>query len=331
MQIFRALILSAVICLMPAKLSFCQSLNVHGSIAGYESGVTLSPGVYKSYGSAFINLRRLDSTPIFRVREEAAVYRWLMQRWLNPKHLIFQATLYPLAFTSSQLESFHRNDFNRFNFLDMNLLKTIGMGQEEPYALSFLFGNMALLGFRQKEGGSGFRLTQAGTMFAGLLLSGGHWHIHDNIRVDDVWYHAELIVTGNFKYAAPAPKKIEWDFRLGAKIHDNDLAPDVLTISLYRSHTDWNRRGFSLLRNARLEYEAHFPLNYKPGSRDFTSRQMFTYSKKLPVVVRGRYIALRLGGGVMWERTRLFDRDAWRFDIGESANLTWLVQPSIEF
>ncbi|MEE4311626.1 MAG: hypothetical protein V2J62_07120 [candidate division KSB1 bacterium] len=313
------------------EVSYCQSLNVHGSVAGCESGVTLSPGVYKSYGSAFINLRRLDSTPIFRVEEESAVYRWLMPRLLSPRHLVFQATLYPLAYASSQLESFHRKTFDRFNFLDMNLLRTLGMGPEEPYAISFLFGNMALLGFRQKEEVSGVRLRQAGTMFAGLLLSGGHWHIHDNIRVDDLWYHGELIVTGNFKYATAAPQKIEWDFRLGTKIHRNDLAPDVLTFSLFRSHTDWNQHGFSLIRNARLEYEAHFPLSDKPGSRHFTSRQMFTYAKKVPLVLLGRYIALRLGGGVMWERTRLFDRDEWQFEVEESEHFTWLVQPSIEF
>ncbi len=302
-----------------------QNLNYHGKLSDFEVGITLSPGVYKSYVSSFIYLRKKDSTPIFNPDRELPIYRWLFSRIFRPKYLVLQATAYPLAWISSQLETFHPRQFNRFEYMGMNLLRSVGAGPEEPYALSLLLGNFAFLGFRDQSQ----KIRQSGSMLAGFLLSAGHWHIQDNIRLDDRWLQTELILTGQLKESKR--RDLNWNFRIGLKMHRNDLAPDVIVLSLYRSHTEWHDRGFSLLRNSRFQYEASFPIGEHWRNYPFTVRQLMSYSKKFPFQIGNKLIAFRIGGGVLWEYVRLFDRESKVFEKKNSPQIVYLIQPGVEF
>lgn len=307
-----------------------QTFNFRTPIKGFETGLTISIGAYKTYANGFINLQRRGTTPIFSPKDELPIYRWLLARLLMPRYLVLQATAYPLATTSSQLETFHPQEFNRFELLEMNLLRSIGTGPEEPYALSLLLGNFAFFGYKEKLNENQFRKKQSGSALAGFLFTTGHWHINDNIRIDDRWWQIELILTGNLK--EPNKRNLDWNFRIGTKLNQNDFVPDVAIISLYRSHTAWRQvKFFSLVHNSRLQYEAHFHIGSEWRRSPFIVRQLFSYGKKIPFKLAGRFVALRVGGGVLWEWVRLYDHEHRFFELEETTQLIWLIQPSVEF
>jgi hypothetical protein len=209
------------------------------------------------------------------------------------------------------------------------MLLSAGSGAEEPYALSLLLGNLAFFGSREKIVREKSRIKQLGSAMAGFLISTGHWHIYDNIRIDDRWWQTELILTGNLK--EPNIRKILWNFRIGAKIHGNKFVPDVVLLAFQRNHTEWHYRGISLLRSSVIRYEAHFPIGPESGRSPFAIRQLFTYGKKIPFKLSGRFIALRLGGGVLWEWVRRYDHEKRIFRPEETSHLLWMIQPSVEF
>jgi len=309
--------------------SVSQHINFHGKIAGHQTGTTISFGLYESYHTTYFDLKTSSSIPIFDSRRETPIYGWLFSRLLKPRFLFFQSSLYPLVTTSSYLETFHPQTFNQFEIWGMNTLRAIGSGPEEPCALSLLFGNFVFMGYKQQIDSSTVKLKQSGSALVGFLISTGHWHIYDNIRIIDRWWQFEIILKGIINQ--PKLKKISWNFRIGTKLHDNPIVPDVISITLQRDHLAWRYNGFSVLRNSKLKYEAHFPVGKEVKYAPMTIRQLFSYGKKIPITRFGRYFALRLGGGILWEWVRLYDHENRVFQPEETTHLVWLLQPSIEF
>ena len=304
-----------------------QTLNFNSSIASYETGMTISAGAYQSYINSYIHLKRKGSTPILKP-QESLIYRYLIGRLTKPGYLLFQASAYPLAALSSQLETFHPHEFNRFKLMGWNILRSVGAGPEEPYALSVLLGNLAFFGFKEETDGK-IKMRQLGAAMAGIVITTGHLHLYENIRIDDRWWQTELILTGNLK--EPNMRKIFWNFRIGTKFHKNKMAPDVIVLALQRNHTDWHYRGVSFLRSSIIRYEAHFPIGDEWRGSPFTIRQLLTYGKKIPFKIFGRFMAVRLGGGVLWEWIRKYDHQKRMFEPKETSHLVWLMQPSLEF
>ncbi|MBC7186617.1 MAG: hypothetical protein H5U38_06245 [Calditrichaeota bacterium] len=265
---------------------------------------------------------------MFLTGNEGRIYAYLGRRLFSPKYLLVQATLYPLATLSSYVETYHPRQFDRLEVAGFNVLRSLGSGSEEPYALSLLVGNIAFLGYYEPTEGTA-RVRQAGSALAGLLLSTGHWHIHDNIRVADRWWQVELILTGTS--SRPGVEELEWNFRGGVKLHSNQLAPDVVAFTLFRDDVQWQARGFSLLANSQIEYEAHLPLGDQDQAMPFVVRHLFRYGKKFPLRLWGKQVVPQLGGGVLWEWVRSYDREARHFQPKGAGQWVWLVQPTISF
>lgn len=305
-----------------------QTWNLRHPIWGYESGLTFASGIYKGYANAFVYLKSKSSTPIFQPQQEGPIYHWLLSRLHKPRYLVFQVTAYPLAFLSSELETFHPEQFNRFKFMGMNLMRSVGSGYEEPYALSLILGNLAFLGYNKNQSNHFKKINQSGSAIGGLSVTTGQVHIHDNIQIRDWWWQYELILTGILQ--EPKARKINWNFRVGVKTHEYKIARDVAIFYFQRSHTDWQNRRFSLIRNSRFQYEAHFPID-NGWRRPSTTRQFFSYSKKLPFQILGYFVTFRLGGGLLWEHIRYYDHQERQFRPKEESRLLWLVQPSVEF
>jgi hypothetical protein len=308
--------------------STAQSWSTTGRVVGFETGATISLGAYKAYASAFVNLARRQGTPVFLTGNEGRIYAYLGRRLLSPKYLVVQATLYPLATLSSYAETYHPRQFDRLEVAGFNVLRSLGSGSEEPYALSLLVGNIAFLGYYEHAEGS-VRVRQAGSALAGLLLSTGHWHIHDNIRVNDRWWQAELILKGTS--SRPGLEKLEWNFRGGVKLHGNHLAPDAVAFALFRDDVHWQARGFSLLANSQIAYEVRFPLDEQDQAMPFVVRHLFRYGKKFPLRMGGKRMVPQLGGGVLWEWVRSYDRQARRFQPHGAGQWVWLIQPTVSF
>ncbi|MGQ9561448.1 MAG: hypothetical protein ACUVTG_04295 [Candidatus Oleimicrobiaceae bacterium] len=315
--------------LLASATAAAQGLSSRGSLAGFETGATAAPGAYKSYASVFLNTSRKDRTPVFLPGHEGRLYGHFVGNFLTPRYVLLQATLYPLAATSSFVETYHPRAFARCEVAGLNVLRALGSGTEEPYAISLLLGNLAFLGYHEQVDSATVRLRQAGSALAGLLFSGGNWHIHDNICIKDPWWQVELILTGTSR--RQHVDKMSWNFRLGVKVHTSTLVPDVVALTVFRDHTRWDRRSLSLLQNSRVQYEAHFPFRQSWQRSPFTVRQLFTYGKKFPLRLLRRAAAVRIGGGLLWEWVRRYDHQVRAFAPRETSQLLWLIQPSLEF
>ncbi|MDZ7264327.1 MAG: hypothetical protein ONB16_07060 [candidate division KSB1 bacterium] len=257
---------------------------------------------------------------------EQEIYHRLSQRLLLPTYVLLQGTAYPLAALSSVLETDHWQLYNRFQTpLGLNVVRTIGAGYEEPYALSVFLGNILLL-VHSDSLKPGWR--QAGSALAGFLISYGHHQIHNNIYFPDRWYQLELMLIGNFK--EPGQRRLSWNFRLGGKFHQKAFMQDMITISMERSHSDWRYRGWSLARNSIFKYQGYFPSSFSEN-KSHAGLQLLSMGKKFPIAIFQRKLFFTLAGGLRWEWVRFYNHDLGQFADLPMKQVTWLIQPNIEF
>jgi hypothetical protein len=312
--------------LLGAKLINGQTLSFHKNFYGFHLGSQVTFDVYKPYGSIYFKFRRTEKPFVMQPGNEREIYSQLVRRLLVPTYFLLQGTAYPLAALSSLLETDHLRLYNRFQTpFDLNVVRTIGAGYEEPYAISLFLGNILLLVHSDslKPG-----LRQSGSALAGFLISGGYHQIHNNIYFPDRFYQVELMLIGNFK--EPRQRRLTWNFRLGAKIHQKEFLRDMITVSVERSHSDWRYRGWSPIRNAIFKYQGYFPA---PNSENKTPAglQLISVGKKFPISVWQRKLLVILAAGVRWEWVLPYHHEFQRFADWPVKQLTWLVQPNIEF
>ncbi len=288
-------------------------------------------GAYQTYGSIYLDLMRSANMEVIAPAEESHLYGHLLRRLAQPRYLLLQLSLYPLAGLSSFLETDRPGFYNRFYVLDsMNVLKSIGSGPEEPYALSLFLGNIAV--FARSKGVTASdapKRRQSGSAVIGFQVSGGHWHIQDNIRIDDGWFEPELRLKGSWN--EPGVRRVSWNVHTGVKLHHNPIAADVVVLAFQRDRSDWNDRGWSLAKNSFFEYSGYLAIDRAPADGWPWVRHLARVGKKYPVRIGGRTVLLRLGVGVLWEWLRRFDRTSRQFAQRESARLEWLIQPNVEF
>ncbi|HEX9973224.1 MAG TPA: hypothetical protein VGD14_14225 [bacterium] len=317
-------LLLQILVISPAAIG--QSLVFHSKVAGFDLGSQLTFDLYKPFASLYFNIKRYQKPVVLTQGNEAEIYTRLGRQLLLPKYLLFQITGYPLSAISSFYETDRYVSYQKFAFFDdINILRSIGAGFEEPYAFSLFLGNVLLLAYSD---GAETKLRQSGSALAGFLISHGRHQIYNNIYLHDSWYQFELMLIGNLK--EPNQRRISWNFRIGAKLHQNDFIRDTITMAIERNHTDWQFKGWSLAKNSVLKYAAHFP-SPTPTNRMPSTSQLFTFGKKFPVTILQKRIFLILGLGVQWEWIRLYDHSLNRFDENASSQLTFLIQPNIEF
>lgn len=306
--------------------NFCQSLAFRSRPLGYHVGGQLTFDIYKPYASIYFNLKRLQKPVALQQGEEGEIYLRLGRRLIFPSYVLFQITGYPLSALSSYLESDRYNIYNRFNILsDLNILRSVGAGFEEPYAFSLFLGNILFLAYHDS---AQQRLKQSGSALAGFLFSTGKHQIYNNIYLHDHWYQIELMLVGNLN--EPKHRKIVWNFRIGAKLHQIEFLRDRFTLSIERSHTDWRATRWSLIKNSIFKYQAQLPI---PSSADKkpAASHLVTYGKKFPISLHNRKMFFVLGLGMRWEWVRAYDHNLDRFEADPKSQLTWLIQPNIEF
>lgn len=274
----------------------------------------------------YFNLKRHEKPITMQRGEETAIYVRLGQRLIFPRYLLFQITGYPLSALSSYLETDRYDSYQRFNFYaDLNLLRLVGAGFEEPYAFSLFLGNILFLAYQDSAAN---RLKQSGSALAGFLFSIGQHQIYNNIYLHDQWYQIELMLVGNLN--EPKRRKIAWNFRLGFKLHQNEFFPDVFTLAIERSHTDWRATRWSLGKNSIFKYRAQVPFFWSEKKSRETSH-LISYGKKFPFNLFSRKIFFVLGLGMRWDWVKFYNHDLDQFDADAKYQVTWLVQPNIEF
>lgn len=308
--------------------TFALDFGAHQRPFGFYLGESISLNPYKIHGSVYLNFRRHAPIHAIQPQQEDRLYQHLLQQFVLPRFVLVQATLHPLATVSAFCETDDPALFNRFKvWPGINWLKSISTGPEEPYALSLFLGNIT---FFRRSTAQVTESRQTGSALAGVVFSAGHWHILDNIRIDDRWYEIELALTGRF-FEQPQQQKLTWDFRLGYKNHENPLAFDVAVLSLNRSHSDWHFKNWSLVKNSEFSATLNFPVGVDSRHRPWLTRTYLVFTKKYPVTLLHRTWLLKLGAGFVYARIRRFDRDTRDFEPQESDKFVWLIKPNIEF
>ena len=309
--------------------AFPQSLGFQSWRAGYLIGGQLTFDTYEPYCSFFMNLKRNNQPSIIQAGGETYIYSKLIRKLYLPKFILFQTTFYQLSALSTYLETDHPQLFNRFNtYFDLNLMRSIGSGYEEPYSFSLFFGNIVLLGYVSTTNGQKDRLRQAGSALAGFLISTGNHQISDNIYLNDRWVQYELMLVGDLK--EKNQRKISWNFRIGFKLHRNKLFRNVFLFAMKRSHSTWEKTGFSFLKNSIFKYTSYIPISFSDNPPLFV-QHCISYGKKISVKLLSRKMFLVLAGGIRWEWIYQYNHKLKRFNSKPSGNFIWLIQPNIEF
>lgn len=299
--------------------------------AGFYWGGQLRLGPYKTFGSLYLNFRRDSKIDVRNKHQERIIFKQLISRSLLPRYLLLESTSYPMATLSSFLETDNPEYFQRFKFYNgLNIVRALCVGPEEPYSVSLFLGNI-LFYVRQNLLDQVLlqRVKQTGSAMAGFLLSYGHWHIQDNIRIDDHWYEIQYMLTSRIQESQKF--KIVWDCRFGFKFHENPLAIDVAVFSFRRSHSDWRSVDWSVFRNSEISLRLNLPVGNDARGRPPVSRFYCVFTKKYPVRIFKIPILLKFGSGFVWARLKRFDRDIRQFETTDSSKLIWLIKPGVEF
>jgi hypothetical protein len=330
----RRLIKYLVLILLLVIPNFAFSIQ-HGiskRTLGYYWGAQMNWGPYRTYSSLYFNFLRNDPIEVMNPKQEYRVFTRLLEKIYAPHYFLLQGTIYPAATMSSFIETDNPRFFKRFKtYFDLNLLRAVGGGYEEPYAVSVFLGN--LIFFSRENILDTLTCTerrQTGSALGGFLISGGQWHIQDNIRIADWWYEIMLMLGGSLNETSI--RRIEWNFRTGLKFHQNPLPADVAVVTIQRDHSEWKYRGWSLKRNSSFKYICHFPIGKDARHLPFTSRHYFIFSKKypLPKPIFGINFLFKFGLGVDWEYIKEFDRQPRTFNSQETSSLSWVIQPNID-
>src|SRR5690606_12312199 len=139
-------------------------------------------------------------------------------------------------------------------------------GFQEPYAISLFLGNVAKYKpltrtpeEREKNRQSGY---QNSLGYTGYLISYGTHHIKDNELFADHWVEIEWKIKGDQLFTL---QKLQWDYKIGVKLHDNGYISDVAFIGIKRNRLDYTADAWDFLANSGFEYRIDFKItNLKP-------------------------------------------------------------------
>lgn len=326
------LIIASFICLSiwqsMSKPLFSQTIAFQTKKFGLLSGTQATFDVYKPYFSVFTHIKPKSSQLIIDQNNEKKIYSLLLSQMFSPKFILIQSTFYQLSSLSSYLETDHLNYFNRFKIIgEMNLLRSLGGGYEEPYAFTLFLGNVLYLRYNEPGDQMNGKRKQSGSALAGFAVSFGKHQICDNIYFHDFWYQIELVLTG--KLNEQKNKKMSWNFRAGTKIHEKDLLLDVLIFSIERNHSIYTATGFSILQNSVFKYVTYLPLSSGQNT-PFLVYQQLSYGKKFPVSLLGKKVFLVFGIGIRWEWITRYACELRQSEEKPTGNFLWLIQPNIE-
>jgi hypothetical protein len=252
--------------------------------------------------------------PTITSDSEAVIYRELIKDSLIPRFMVLEASVYPLAWLGSYLNSHSPTLYRQaeIGHTGINLFESATIDFQEPWAVSAFFGNVAKLN-RPKE-------TRHGNNYGytGYLFSAGNKHIKNNSLITDDWYEFEWKIKGKIDYDN---EKLSWSFRAGARFNTNKDVNDVSYISLRRSKLDLRYSFLEWMENANYELRMHF---LQHGA-EMVRLELIT-GKKVPVP--GWSFAPTLDIGMVWTSPNEYS-GALRDQRGNTTTLVF--RPSLEF
>jgi hypothetical protein len=278
---------------------------------------------YYSTASVFLSI---SDEPIPHLGEvgELEMYFALLPRAFDPrsfipKFLVLEASVNPLPCVGLLIRDRWPDFYRRATIFDgqVNWVRAVTAGFEEPYALSVLGGQFVNF---DAPG----RSDVTGKGYGGLLVSVGTHHIKDNLLYRDNWIELESKVKGDRK--SPV-KKLSWSFRIGAKFHSNPDIADILYLGLRRSRLDFSEHPPPFISNWGVEYRFDLAVDRLAIDGLRQARHVLFADKKL--LLPGRKFAVTLKTGFIYTL-----KSAYRGALatpGEGRDFQFILQPNIEF
>ncbi len=267
------------------------------------------------YYSSLALFFALTDTPIPRLGEktEKEFYLELLSRALSPRFLYLEASFNPMPYFGTYVKREHPDFYDDAQISgSFNWVKAVTAGFEEPWAGSVFLGTVVDFDSPDSKDTKGLG-------WSGFLFSIGNYHIKENEMVKDTWREYEWKIKGDLKSSI---KKLNWSYRVGAKVHENPYITDIVYFRMRRSRLDYKPVGPSLFNNSGFEY--FIDLDRRTMN---VMRQILTVDKKWPFA--DRTMAFTLALGFVWESSKKYTgplssgRDKDDFQI--------ILRPNIEF
>lgn len=278
---------------------------------GRTSVVTEVDAYYSSIGLYYHPTD--EPLPYVGSDSELVIYRDLFLRSYLPQDVVLEASVYPMpvigVWTHEQAPGFYEQmQWSE----DFNLVKSVTLGFDEPFAFSLFLGNVVK--YRAED------VSKVGNNigYMGYLFSIGSKHIKDNTLIDDNWWEAEWKVKGDREVAA---QTLSWSFRIGGKWHGNDDIADIYYLGARRNHLDFDAPIVSWLLNSGVDYQIAFDQH----DNALIEQQLF-FNKKLPV--RAWALAFDVEFGFIWRKGAKYRGSLAQQGNGEEFYL--VLRPQIE-
>lgn len=257
----------------------------------------------------------LTDTPIQDAGEKAEIeiYRDLLLSSYIPRFLVLEAAVFPMPELGVTIKKDAPDLYKSGEITDdINLIKAITAGFDEPYALSLFLGNVVSF----SRPGEKRRLGNFGYM--GYLMSTGNYNIHNNDIIRDDWYELEWKIKGDRKFST---HDLHWSFRVGAKMHNNPNIKDVLYVAVRRSRLDFEASPYSFIDNSGFEYI------YDMDSKTLRPvRHLFIVDKKWPL--KEEQMGFSIALGFIWEAK---NRYSGSLATTDKDNFQIIIRPNIQF
>lgn len=267
------------------------------------------------YTSLGYNIPLTDKPiPTITSDSETVIYRDLIEDSLIPRFMVLEASIYPVATTSTYIKSHSPRLYRQgeIGHSGINLFESATAGFQEPWAVSAFFGNVAKLKRpRDTRTGDNYGYT-------GYLLSAGGKHIKNNTLIEDDWVEFEWKIKGKIDYP---DERLSWSFRIGGRYNTNREVNDVTYVSLHRSNLDLRTPFLAWLENANYDLRVHF---LQHGAQ--MVRLELIAGKKVPI--QGWSYTPTLDIGFVWSSPNEYS-GTLRDNRGNTTTLVF--RPSLEF
>jgi len=195
---------------------------------------------YYSNASIFIDLDPTHEITDASNYSELDIYTDLLLNTFSPNIMLFEASVHPVGIAGLYFRQNHEDIYDEARIEEMNVVKVLTAGYEEPYSLSFFIGRMMV--FKNAKNNR----VGKNRAYMGYLVTIGDYTIKDNQAHYDKWVNVEFKLKGTRE---KENSDLDWSFRVGAKIHDNPNFADTIFIGARRSSINYDRGVWSLSYN----------------------------------------------------------------------------------
>lgn len=312
MRLHRSLLKLAATLLL-CMLTQAVAAKEEGDEYEYEYSIVVEKDAY--YSNVGLYFSPVDSPiPTIESDDEVTIYRDLFLRSYLPHDIVLEASIYPMPILGVLLRDRTPDFYDNMQINDnFNLIKSVTLGFDEPYALSLFLGNVVKYG---KEDISEVGFNKG---YMGYLISVGDKHIKDNRLINDIWYEFEWKVKGDRDISG---EKLGWSFRVGGRWHKHPEITNVYYVGIRRSHFDLKAPVLSWIMNSGVDYRIDF--NQDNGS--LIEQQLF-FDKKIPV--RAWKIGFDMNLGFIWKKAEKYSGALAGEGVGDEFYV--VLRPSINF